>query len=1440
MKRYNFLVLKVLVMSLVFTLMHASSTINLSDSKTELNIKQDNMTMLNGTVNIKELMVDDIYSKDGDFIKISIPGYHSSKKEGLPQLPQMHRLIEIPQNAIPRIEIISEEVEYYTLGDYDIDNSIFPHQPSLLKSQNENDVQFIWDQDYYNINKYNDDDLVRVDIKGMLRSIRIANLVIKPVSYNPVKGTIKVIKNIEFNIYFDEADHNKTARIKEKYYSPYYENIYQTITNYKSPDLRSDLVNYPVTYVIITNPIFENNLSDFINWQIQRGFNVVVGNTADIGSSTSAIKNFIQNLYDNPTDELPAPSFVLFVGDVTQVPTYNGSTGGHVTDLYYCEFTGDFIPEIYHGRFSAENLSQLQSQIDKTLEYEKYEMPDPSYLEEVIMIAGVDAGMAPTYGNGQINYGTDYYFNEDHGVYSHTYLYPESDASSAAAAIIQDFNDGVGFANYTAHCSEAGWADPSFTVSDVPGLYNEHKYAVMIGNCCTSTAFDYGESFGEAVLRAENSGSIGYIGGTNSTYWNEDYWWGVGSGSILTNPTYEQTGPGVYDGMFHEHGEDEGQWFVVTDAINMAGNLAVVEAGGNDSYYWEIYHVMGDPSIIPYIGIPLENNVSHLPILQIGTDSFNVSADPYSHIAISMNGILYGTAFTGLSSNVDMEITPFSLAGTASVVITGQNKQPYMGTVEVGNADGPYVVVDEFYISTSNDDNIIEYSETVTITMDLKNVGSEVTEGVDVNLSIDDDYITIIDAQSSFGDIIPDGIVSSADTFSFNVAHNVPDDYSFTIIATIAGSDQMWQYNLNMKAYAPLLSLEEVIVTDDNNDGQMDPGDTADIGVVIYNAGGALISDLSAIFSISDSYVTLNGSDSFSLSSIPAGATEVVHYSITADEETPIGHIVSFDLAVTGSGNYYTDLTGSISIGLTWEDFESGAFVNLPWNFSGNSDWQVVEDGYEGDYSVRSGSIGGNENSELNISVNVTSSDNISFYYKVSSEGSYDYLRFYIDSSEMEAWSGEVGWNQGSYPVTSGEHTFRWVYEKDGSVDSGSDAAWIDYILFPPIGAPVFPDIQISSDDISVTLDLGVEVDEQFIISNIGEGELQFNIQTILDAPERVAYETLKLDKGGKDPRPGISPSKDSGGPDAFGYTWVDSDQHGVGPGYTWTEIDFCGIPIGASDDSNEGPFELGFPFYFYGNEYNAIRVSTNGFLSFTSTSTAYTNQQIPLTDDPNALLAPFWTDLNPSDGGQMYYYPWGENFIVQWNEVPHYGGGTPETFQVVINADGSILFNYKIVNNGGICTVGIENESGTDGLQVAFNSPFYLHSEMSILFTSNFLQPWLSVLPETGIIPPGGESIIIASFNSSELPEGTYTGNIAIYSNDPDQMMIDLPVSMDVNLGCNNGGDISDDGIINVQDIVLLINCILYDNCMSCSDLNNDGGVDIVDVVLLINIILS
>ena len=149
----------------------------------------------------------------------------------------------------------------------------------------------------------------------------------------------------------------------------------------------------------------------------------------------------------------------------------------------------------------------------------------------------------------------------------------------------------------------------------------------------------------------------------------------------------------------------------------------------------------------------------------------------------------------------------------------------------------------------------------------------------------------------------------------------------------------------------------------------------------------------------------------------------------------------------------------------------------------------------------------------------------------------------------------------------------------------------------------------------------------------------------------------------------------------------------------------------------------------------------------------------------------------------------------------------------MVIYDDGNILFNYKIVDTGNSCTVGIENESGDDGLQVVFDAN-YLHNEMTILFSSDYLQPWLTIFPLAVTVPPGGESIVSASFDSVELLEGVYTGTINILSNDPDEMIIELPVTMHVGSDCGNVGDLNGDGDVSTLDIISMINCILHDEC--------------------------
>ena len=140
-------------------------------------------------------------------------------------------------------------------------------------------------------------------------------------------------------------------------------------------------------------------------------------------------------------------------------------------------------------------------------------------------------------------------------------------------------------------------------------------------------------------------------------------------------------------------------------------------------------------------------------------------------------------------------------------------------------------------------------------------------------------------------------------------------------------------------------------------------------------------------------------------------------------------------------------------------DFESGAFPP-EWTLSGTSNWAIRADTRLGGAQLaKAGSISHNQESSMTLDVSQLPASSGTFRYSVSSEGSFDYLIFCIDntacsrySGYTQRWSGTVnnGLQQFTIPATA--QTLTWKYTKDGSVNSGSDTAWVDDIIITPSG----------------------------------------------------------------------------------------------------------------------------------------------------------------------------------------------------------------------------------------------------------------------------------------------------------------------------------------------------------------------------------------------------
>ena len=1059
MKNFFFTLVAILITNLSF-----AQIINLQSDSEDIILTSNTEKEMTAFLGIPKLEAIQINTDQGVFTKLILKDFTHSKEYGKPELPQMQKIIEIPIGAQITTSLISFEEQELELNQYGIANKILPAQPSISKGENASDAQFYYFPELYQLNEFLGKDLVTVEPLGIMRGVQIARLTISPFKYNPKENKLLLINNIEFKITYGNANYQLTENIKSKQYSPAFNKSFNEIFNYK-PIPKDVITTYPVKYVIVSDPMFQNDLQNFIQWKTKKGFTVIEAYTNDpaVGNSTSSIKTYLEGLYNSATPSNPAPSYVLFVGDVAQIPSFSGNTGSHVSDLYYCTYDGaaDIYPDIYYGRFSANNTAQLIPQIEKTLMFEEYTFPDPSYLDEVVLVAGVDASMAPTYGNGQINYGTDNYFNNAHGFASpHVYLYGSgspitSDQSIASSSILNDVSEGVGFANYTAHCFEQGWADPAFENSDISGLSNTDKYCVIVSNCCLPNAFDNQACFGEAVVRANGKGAVGHIGASNNTYWNEDYWWAVGSGSISANPTYSQTGLGIFDCLFHDNGEPVSDWFTTLSQIVHSGNLAVTAAGGDEEYYWEIYHVMGDPSLMPYMSVPDQMSVTHLSSIPVGSSTLSVTAEEHAYVAVSQNGVLLDAQLVGSSGNALLTFNALSSMGTLDVVVTKQDKEPYIGLVQVISTNSPFVTALAYQIDDSNSNNNqqADYNEQFYLDVDFENLGSVTANGVTATLTSNDPNVTIIDDFENLN-TFPSGSMNIPSAYELMVADGIQDQHVINMDVVIAdNSNNTWTTPINIIANAPKLMIGNLELIDASGNGVLEPGETATVNIDCFNDGSSDCPNANATISCQNIFISIISSTHSFTNLASGGVIQQSSFTIEADPNIPYGTPITLDLLLSSaSGAYNSNESFNIIANIASEDYESGNFLQYDWSVSGNVPWLIAPIGqYEGDFCAKSGPIGNNQSSVMELEVDVAVGGSFSFFKKVSSEDGYDFLEFYIDGNLRDNWSGLVDWSQETYYLTPGTHILRWEYVKDQWVGENADCAWVDYILLPQL-----------------------------------------------------------------------------------------------------------------------------------------------------------------------------------------------------------------------------------------------------------------------------------------------------------------------------------------------------------------------------------------------------
>jgi len=351
-------------------------------------------------------------------------------------------------------------------------------------------------------------------------------------------------------------------------------------------------------------------------------------------------------------------------------------------------------------------------------------------------------------------------------------------------------------------------------------------------------------------------------------------------------------------------------------------------------------------------------------------------------------------------------------------------------------------------------DNIVNNGELVNVDIAIKNIDTVAVSNAQLVASSTDPYITFTDNTEYFGYIGAGNTYTLANAFKFQVSSDVPNEHPIHIRIDTQCDGLPSTTNIVIVAYASDATLGVVQVFD-GNDNTLNHDENDTIAVTITNPGGSAIAHLHGMLNTFEPNIAfINNIDT--ASSLAPFSSVTLRYVVSLNSSFVDGRMNDFQLMLNGE-NFSKTLSFSLCSGGNIEDFESGTFTQYPWELSDTA-WTIRTDSvFEGTNVARSGMITHNQTSTMSLTEDILVNGFVSFYKKVSCEdgssNNWDYLAFFIDGQEKERWDGEVDWSQNSYPVTAGNHTFKWLYNKDVSVNTGFDAAWVDYIRFPMFGS---------------------------------------------------------------------------------------------------------------------------------------------------------------------------------------------------------------------------------------------------------------------------------------------------------------------------------------------------------------------------------------------------
>jgi len=837
-----------------------------ADRSVRLELQDSRENGQNLSFELPELLREEIGIEDKVFQLLSFEGAEYEGADGRPALPIYSKLVAVPDGMSVNVRVVDSERESF--GGY----RILPMQPEQAD-------RFFYDADFYSREATTALPTVEIGEPGIMHGLRVVPLTVRPLEFDPVSGEVTVTRRMELALDFTPslaAEDTPRERnfIPESFADLYREHVVD------GDRLLEDFETGPGTYLMIYANVtgVAGRLDSLIEWRQKQGYNVIAVSTGETGgNSTTAIKNYIQNIY-NTVD--PPLEFVSLVGDANgsyPVATYYENIGSGYDGMGDHDYTtlegGDILPDVHVGRISIGSLSDLTNIVSKMLGYEKRPpRGDSGWFNRACLVGDTSpSGITCIF----VNQWTKHILIEEGWTQIDTIW-----SGSFAGQMVGSMNQGMTWFSYRGYYGNSG-----YTTGHASSQTNGHELPFVVDITCDTGTFSSGTALSEAFLRAPNGGGIGAIG-------------------TATTGTHTRYNNAVFNGIAYTYikGVNYHMGAALTGGkLSMYTNYYPHSSHQETVEEWMIWNnLMGDPAVDLWTDYPVDLDVNHPGSLHIGANVVPVTVSSGgqpvegARVALFKDGDVHSVALTDAFGEALVPLDASS-QGTLYVTVTGHNLYPYQGSLAL-ESQAIFVALNNVNV---DGDGRVNPDESIALEAQLYNFGSSSAAGVTALLSENDPYVTITDGSDSYGTIASGSSSWGTGGYAFTVSADAPDDHLIQMELRISSGITFWTSIVQLSVESG--EFEVTNTSFSGPGGNLDPGESGSLTLTIRNDGSIATGAISAVLSAESPWINVSDPTSnFPAANVGASVNNSSSpFSIAIAYDCFEGHLASFSMELT-------------------------------------------------------------------------------------------------------------------------------------------------------------------------------------------------------------------------------------------------------------------------------------------------------------------------------------------------------------------------------------------------------------------------------------------------------------------------------------------------------------------------------------------------------------